>query len=392
MDVYIFVNIFILALAALMPKIIAFVSSQSFKNKISVMGVDLAIINKRDYTNNILFFTFCFLLLMFITVFRSPDNGLSIDYHTYVSTSKYIHANGLGSISENSLIQIEPGLAIMLYISGWILSNTIIPFIVLTTAVTLSAYFYRFHKDSQIVWVSIFCLITVGSYYVLFNGIAQATAVAVTFLAAGYIYNKPRSIQNFLKYSAIIILAALIHKTALLMLPMYFLLRYKFEKSRLNIILITLLMFLIALFLLKTEMFVNFGIRYFFPEYIPHLSAEIPWLTGGSLIAVIRPFLLVLFIYVNKRYINYKNLMDVVSINSTVIFMIINMLSLRVQVLQRFSYYFIPISLLIIPLILSRMNKVERNKWIIIVVTFCMIFSIASLYLSGDLTFSYIWD
>lgn len=393
MDVYLAVNLIILFAAALMPLFggVLFarggVVFDGYTWFIKRMGF-----KSSDPSNNMVYLFICYAVIMFITVLRSPDNGMSTDYLTYLSNSQYIHVYGVEAAQADNLIQIESGLAYLMYYAGFFFEGTLIAFIAVTATITLLSYFHRFRVDSPMVWFSVYSLITFGSYYVLFNGIAQATAVALSFLAMGYIYGKKWSFSSFLRYGAIIAAAALIHKTALLMLPMYFILTYRFRKTARGISLISaILLSSAALFLFLDEV-VNFGIVNFFPEYQRHLLADISWLQAGSLVAMIRPVLLVAFLCINRKYIDYRNKIDIVAVNSTIIFFLINLLSLQTQVIQRFSYYFIPMALLIIPLMIKRMPRVKALVWTVVLVVIFMAFSLSSLYPMEGIHFKFIWD
>lgn len=392
MDAYIVINILILFFIVLMPAIGGSYFSGKYPDSQLSKWLARLGFKESDPTNNTLYLALCFIPLAFITIFRSPENGLSTDYGTYLENANYIHGNGLASIADNSIIQVESGLALLMYLGGFFSNGTLIPFLFITTVIVLACYAYRFKRDSPIVWLSVFSLVTIGSYYVVFNVIAQATAVAITFLAAGYIYNRERSFRNFLKYTVIILLAALVHKTALLMIPMYFILTYRFHNARSGLLLKVVLLIGLVLTALFFDDIFNWSVQVIFPEYQVSVDAGASWLGAGSIIAISRPLFILMFVYINRKYVDFKNKMDLVSVNATFIFLLINVLSLQTHLLQRFSYYFIPLSLMIIPLAIARMPKGLAQRWTIGIVALFMIFSVASSYIGGDMTFKYIWQ
>ena len=72
-------------------------------------------------------------------------------------------------------------------------------------------------KYTESIEVAFFIFITMGFYLFFFNGARQGIACAIYSLAIG-----PMLKRNFIKYLGYVILAILFHKTAVMMLPMYF--------------------------------------------------------------------------------------------------------------------------------------------------------------------------
>jgi hypothetical protein len=70
---------------------------------------------------------------------------------------------------------------------------------------------------SESIEISFFVFITVGTYFFFFNGARQGIACAIYSLAIGQMLKR-----NFIKYLGYVLLAFLFHKTALMMVPVYF--------------------------------------------------------------------------------------------------------------------------------------------------------------------------
>lgn len=117
------------------------------------------------------------------------------------------------SINEN----IEPGYNALRLL---ILSNTHNYFwLFFITAFIICYCFLRtLKKYSDNYLFSILFFITLGTYSFVFNGIRQGLAMGVFSLATPYILNK-----RVLPYIIIVIFASLFHKSALVLLPFYFL-------------------------------------------------------------------------------------------------------------------------------------------------------------------------
>lgn len=75
---------------------------------------------------------------------------------------------------------------------------------------------------SRMVELSLYVYITGGLFLVSMNGIRQMLAAAIAFTAIRFMMN-----GNFFKYSVVIGFASLFHASALILLPVYFLVRFK---------------------------------------------------------------------------------------------------------------------------------------------------------------------
>ena len=78
------------------------------------------------------------------------------------------------------------------------------------------------YKYSRMIELSLFVYIASGLYTVTMNGLRQSLAAALIFTATRYIMN-----GNFKKFLLVILLASTIHQTALIFIPVYFIVRRK---------------------------------------------------------------------------------------------------------------------------------------------------------------------
>jgi transmembrane protein EpsG len=78
------------------------------------------------------------------------------------------------------------------------------------------------YKYSGLFELSLYVFITNGFYLTSMNGIRQFLAAAIAFAATKYIFD-----GNWKKYIVVILLAAQMHQTALILIPIYFLIRRK---------------------------------------------------------------------------------------------------------------------------------------------------------------------
>lgn len=93
------------------------------------------------------------------------------------------------------------------------------------------------YNYSRMIEVSLYVYITGGLFLVSMNGIRQVLAAAIVFSATKYLFN-----ADWKKYFAIVILASFFHQSALIMLPVYFLVRVKaWSKATIAIILFSII-------------------------------------------------------------------------------------------------------------------------------------------------------
>lgn len=88
--------------------------------------------------------------------------------------------------------------------------------------ITNALIIFVLYHYSRMIELSLYVYITGGTFLVSMNGIRQMLAAAIAFTAIKYIMN-----GNWLKYSVIVIIAALFHQSALILLLVYPVVRFK---------------------------------------------------------------------------------------------------------------------------------------------------------------------
>lgn len=98
------------------------------------------------------------------------------------------------------------------------------------------------YKYSRMIELSIFVYITGGLYLVSMNGMRQCLAAAIVFTATKYLLN-----GDWKKYMLIVVFASLFHESALVLIPIYFIARFK-AWSKATLILLILSVLIVAAF------------------------------------------------------------------------------------------------------------------------------------------------
>lgn len=94
--------------------------------------------------------------------------------------------------------------------------------IFITALVTNVLIVYVLYKYSKLFEISIYVYITSGMYIVSMNGVRQFLASAIVFAATKYLFE-----GNWKKYFLVVAFASLFHGSALILIPVYFIVRRK---------------------------------------------------------------------------------------------------------------------------------------------------------------------
>lgn len=94
--------------------------------------------------------------------------------------------------------------------------------ILITALITNLLIVLVLYKYSRLVELSLYVYITGGLFLVSMNGMRQLLAAAIAFTAIKFLID-----GSFFRYALIVIFASFFHQSALILLPMYFLVRFK---------------------------------------------------------------------------------------------------------------------------------------------------------------------
>lgn len=110
--------------------------------------------------------------------------------------------------------------------------------LIFTTAVITNVLIIMvLYKYSRVFELSTYVYITGGLFLVTMNGIRQCLAAAIIFMATKYLIE-----GNWKKYILVILLASTFHESALILIPIYFLVQYKaWSKATLLLLMISIL-------------------------------------------------------------------------------------------------------------------------------------------------------
>lgn len=349
MGVYLIINIFIIILA-----IVCFGSEKGRCN------LDICILD-RQINYKIFIFT-TFIILFIVSAFRGDFTS---DYRSYSEYFGYINNFSLKEIMNMQFYQ-EKGYVLLNKLIGFF-TNKEIYLMITTTFIILILFYSEFIRKSKYVWFSILLFVNVGAYYTSFNITRQILSAAIIFSGSKFLYER-----KFIKYTCIVVLASFFHRTALIMIPFYFILNYKFKMK--NIIFIFLGSMIVSVNLEKIIMLIQ---RYYYMGYDYGMGR-------GSVNGVIVPIAILIFVLTHSYIIDFKEKLNTIILNGTIFYTLFSILGLKVQMIQRLAEFFSPYMLIMIPNIIFYIkDKKLRCLYSFIIIVFLILYNYITLSGTG---------
>lgn len=315
-----------------------------------------------------------FTLLFLISGLRGEFTS---DYRNYIELFKYYNLFSFNEIFQQNFGQ-EIGYVLLNRLIGAFTDNGMYLGIV-TSIIVLSLFFKEIRTYSTNVWFSIFMFVTIGDFYTSFNLTRQIIAAGIIFSASKYLYER-----KIFKYFVYIFLAALFHKTALIMIIFYFILTLKIEKR---------ILFLLTIIFTITFIHINdllMVIQKFFYSYYTEGSYG---MTGYNYKNVILPIFILIFVIIHISKLDQNDIKIRVWINAIIYYAFFSILGLKVQMIQRLAFFFSPYVLLIVPKIITSVrNKNERLFYLILAIFFFFLYNFLALQGTGYDPYYFIWQ
>lgn len=292
------------------------------------------------YIRNLILF--CSLLM--ITLFFGLRFNVGVDYMSYYNNcfnNAYLKPQkGTGEI-------FEPGFQLFYRIIDYF-NFPPWAFFILTGFILNSFLYEAIKENSENYFFSIFVYFANGIFFNTLNALRQFIAVMIVFW--GYRYCVRR---NFIKWAVTIFIAATIHKSAIMIVPIYFFVNHRYKKVTINILII------IAILLkqFNTGEILKSIISLFPPPYNGYAFAlDLLKNTGSGIIS----YLLAVIVFILNNYENtIFNRKYNVFFNLFVLCTICLNIFYQYFVVTRIMDYFLPSLIILYPLVykISRKNK-----------------------------------
>lgn len=222
----------------------------------ATFAISILFSSQYSRTSNKLFRSIILLLSIAMPVFISTFRyGVGIDFFSYRDVYRYI-INQCTSIRAILAFYQEP-LYVVLNLIAHVIFDDYIGVLLLSSLLFMFFSFrgiIQFEEKLSIPLAYFIFLIVLFSPS--FNGVRQFIAVAIFFNSYKYIYNR-----NFKKYILLVVFASLFHKSALFLIPLYFVWSDKGNKPRIYYFLLVLFIFMTPLLPpVISKLFLKFGI------------------------------------------------------------------------------------------------------------------------------------
>lgn len=299
-----------------------------------------------------------FLVLLFISSFRGDFTS---DYKNYRDLFSYYSNFTIYQVLVNPKLRSQELAYVLLNILTYEMGGSYVVFVSVISFLTLLFFYKGFWHDSDNVWLSIVMFVSIGSYYTSFNISRQILAVSVTFSGAKYLYDR-----KLTKYFITILLASLFHRTALILIPFYFILNMELNWKSVTIVALCTIGIVLAL-----DKILDLVRLYIYSAY----RNDYYGMTGFKVTNIVLPAVVAILSLLLHKKVSQTDKMDKVWINATVYYVVFSLLGLKVMMLQRFAEYFMPFSILLLTRMFCRLKPKEFR------LTFVAIFLIGfSLY------------
>tara|TARA_Y100001934_G_scaffold167448_1_gene199025 strand:- start:2605 stop:3711 length:1107 start_codon:yes stop_codon:yes gene_type:complete len=300
------------------------------------------------------------LILTFLAAFRFD---VGTDYQSYAILIEQIESGDVSPVWANK----EKGFFYLVEFLLFLGANSQAVFMVFSIA-TVIFYFrglavYRFDGRLQIFSILVFMLTL---YFYMLNGIRQALAISIFFFALKYIIER-----KILMYLVFLVFASFFHKTALVLIPFFWLLRIPLPFA-------LYLVGVAAVSILHYSGGISAMLTYYHHLKLPYYYYTVVSPGGNDLYdfaVLVSSFLLLCTVYI---WSNLRGLMRAVVLNGFYVYIILKSLSGYSEVFVRAAFYF---KIFSVPLIMSVaeywMRRYQKDWGVIYVFFLSMLLSMS---------------
>lgn len=277
------------------------------------------------YYNRELFIFFWFVILSLECGLRGDMNTDYLQYKSWFSIAKTLSPSGIATSSN-----IEKGFLILNYVVSRFTSEYYVMTLIYAL-LTVGLFLLAIRHNSEVFWIPLLVFMGSGIYYGGYNLTTQILAAAVFAYSIKYIYKKEP-----VKYFLAIAIAISIHKSAIILIPLYFLPKFNLTRRNKQILIGIIVGGGVGLTFLSSRMALFFssflyGSGYY--EYAPTVGNQ----SKGYILKNIAMTIIVLF-YTNK--FDMSELKDKTIYLGSIVCGILALWSGQLGVIQRLIYYF----------------------------------------------------
>lgn len=304
-------------------------------------------------------FLFLFIVL-FITAGFRYESGT--DYNSYVVIYNYLGGEG------HYWAFLEPGIILLVKLSQFITNNPRI-FFVFSSLITLLFIFIGIYSYTSQRILSVIVFVLAYHFFNSFNLVGQYIAVSIYFcFCVRYLV-----IRSFKRYLVATVLAACFHVSAILMVPMYYILVKKYSVRGYLILLSFGGLLLLIYPLVRNHIFTLFP---YYEHYFDYKSSSANLFVATGLI-VLLPVIFNVSDFIGKSRLN------LVLFNCFLFSILVSLFSYQNIIFFRLSMYLGISVVILVPCVLEYISNVNDKAVYVMTVLFCL--SIAfSMYASAN--------
>lgn len=313
---------------------------------------------------NNFFYFLAFLVLFLVSALRV---GVGTDYYNYNSFFSNCFNSTLIHILD---LKMEFGFSIICLIISKVVSSSQW-FFAISSFVVVGLIMLGIRKYSVNVWLSVFLYITTMCYFSSFNALRQWIATAIVFYFFNFIRDKRTK-----EFILLVILASFIHLTALILIPIYFIVKgNRFNKRTI----ISVCCLLCASLFFKGFLDI---LLYVLRDSSTHNYSD--WFkdvqNGVNVLKIILLFFPILLevLFVKKEVKNSQDNETNILLNISLMNVAFMVLALRNVLFSRFYLFLNIYNILLIPRVLDRIDKKYALlvKLIIVIVYLMYMFAV----------------
>lgn len=262
-------------------------------------------------------------------------------------------------------------------------SERYLVFLIVVASIIAYSYMKYMKDNSEIFWLSALLLFCGGSFYTGFNVMRQILAASLIALAYKYLFSR-----EFLKYCLAVLLISTIHFSAIIMIPMYFVLTCVWKYDNTNNFTIVGIIVLCAILYVVAPAVIQYISQYIYAIYNNSSAAVIT--EGVGFLGTFKALVISGLIIVNGKYFDKRSVKDRVIYNGSIVYLLFAACGAKVFIIQRFTHYFVPCLLVAYPHIICRMQSRKRQQVFIALVAMLFVLSGINMVISPN--YYFYWD
>jgi len=328
------------------------------------------LINKESISYNQIIYSFIILL-----IWGGLRGAVGTDDTQYQVEFSYMYMYPFSVLYKLS----EPGFVLLNKLVHYISSEYFVMRIVETIIIS-TCYLWVVKKNSDFFALSILIFVCDGIFLRSFNVTRQILAASIFALNIVNIQEK-----KFLRYVIVTLIAASIHKSALFLIPFYFLFNIKMNKKKI-ILLLIIYSCMAALCYIFSDSIVGLAQKTLYSHYTED-SFDMD--KGLKYKHILKPLLVLIYIFVNINNIDVNNSTNMACIHAALLYFLFQVLTIKIAMSQRFLDYFTWGEVLIVPHIFIKLNKKDKYIQLLIIMGIILSYAIA---LNINSEYHFFWE